>query len=399
MIDQVTKVLRRVKRPQSVNQTLALIASEFVYTKKSVNTKDLIEDLRIDDSVRAIAVVDEDKRMVGIVVRRNLSTLMLKPYAQDVLKQKPVNKIMKPTRIFSSSDSIFVVAEQLQSEMLYDEIQYYLISDSEGHFAGIFSTLDLLNYLSQLLQRDVTLAARLQKRIVKEREFMVGRSFEYISSNQTAKGVGGDFTSIQKVSEDDWLISLCDVSGKGVAASVITSVLWGMMNIYDFTNGLLPFIKKLNDYLVKTFEAEKFITALFLELDERKKVVRIFDMGHSHIFLIRNGKIHQIHIDKGNLPLGIMPGISPNVSKLPVQAGDLLFLITDGLIEQENKDGEIYDIQKAAKILLSNSTAPVENLLDLILRDFRKFREDQILNDDVSMTLLRFAEQELVLDE
>jgi sigma-B regulation protein RsbU (phosphoserine phosphatase) len=398
MVFNDIKVLQSIETHKSSSQTLALLVSEFLYTYETAPIQALIEDLRHHDEVRAIGVVNEKGQMSGILIRRHLSTLMLKPYAQDILKKRSVRQIMSSTRIFSLNDSIFVVAEQIKEELLMDEVQYFLVSDNDRSFGGIFSTLDILNYMSHLMQQDVALAGRLQKRIVKERELVVSNSFEYISSNQTAKGVGGDFTSIKRISGDKWLIALCDVSGKGIAASVITSVLWGMMSIYDFKNGMKEFIRNLNNYLVKTFEAEKFITGLFIELNESKYELKLCDMGHSHLFLLRKNKLHALETPEGNLPIGIMPDIEPKIHRLKYLPGDLVFLMTDGLIEQENMEKQVYNMERVETILSANPGAAVEVLHDLITRDFKKFRADQILNDDVSMTLIRFAEQEVVIE-
>lgn len=398
MVTQDIRVLQSIPKQKTSSQTLALIVSELVFAEESASAQDLIEDLRHHDEVRALGVVNAQGKISGIVVRRQLSILMLKPYAQDILKQKNVRQIMSSTRSFKSTDSIFVIVEQIREELLMDEVQYFPVSMPDGRFGGIFSTLDILNYMSHLMQQDVALAARLQKRIVKEKELVVGKKFEYISSNETAKGVGGDFTSIKKISNHKWLVSLCDVSGKGIAASVITSVLWGMMSIYDFSNGMKDFIVNLNNYLVKTFEAEKFVTGLFVEVNENKNLLKLCDMGHSHLYLLRKNKFHSLTIPEGNLPIGILSDIDPRIHKLHYQPGDLVFIMTDGLIEQENSEGEVYSISRVESILTANPEAPVEQLHDLIIRDFRNFRGNQVLGDDVSMSLLRFAEQELVIE-
>jgi sigma-B regulation protein RsbU (phosphoserine phosphatase) len=399
MISHDVRHLKVVGLPKTSSQTLALIVSELLYINEDAAVHDLIEDLSHHDEVKAIGVVDSSNQTTGVVIRRQLSTLMLKPYARDILKQRKVRQIMTQTRSFPITDSIFVVAEEIREEMLMDEVQYFLVAAGDGSFGGIFSTLDILNYMSHLMQQDVALAGRLQKRIVRERELKVGSNFEYISSNHTAKGVGGDFTSIRKIAQNKWLVSLCDVSGKGIAASVITSVLWGMMSIYDFKRGLKEFIRNLNNYLVRTFEAEKYITGLFLEIHEKKHVIKLCDMGHSHLYLLRGRNFHSIDIAEGNLPIGIMPELEPRIHRLHYKSGDLIFILSDGLIEQEDKHGRIYSIDRVEKILVDHPKMPVEQLHDLILRDFNTFRRDQILNDDVSMTLIRFADQEIYIDE
>jgi len=225
----------------------------------------------------------------------------------------------------------------------------------------------------------------------------VGERLELVASSHTAKGVGGDFYKVIQYERGRWLVALCDVSGKGVAASIITSVLWGMMSIYDFRNGMLPFIRQVNSYLVRTFETEKFVTAVFLDYDEATGEVSVCDLGHSHLFLFRQGQMRTIRTNQNNLPLGISPDLDPRTDTFRPRPSDLLFVITDGLIEQANLEGEEYSLSRIAALFGGHQSAPVETISDRLLEDFNRFRGRRPLGDDVTWALMRFARQTVIL--
>ena len=69
-----------------------------------------------------------------------------------------------------------------------------------------------------------------------------------------AKGVGGDFYMLKEVRNRVWFGGLCDVSGKGMAASLLTSVLSGFINNYDYRKRLVNFAEDLNGHLYSNSE-------------------------------------------------------------------------------------------------------------------------------------------------
>jgi serine phosphatase RsbU (regulator of sigma subunit) len=71
--------------------------------------------------------------------------------------------------------------------------------------------------------------------------------------SSAVKGVGGDFYCIKRVNEDKFFASICDVSGKGIAASLVVSMVWGFLGAYNMMNGLKPMLVKLNASMVQTF--------------------------------------------------------------------------------------------------------------------------------------------------
>jgi sigma-B regulation protein RsbU (phosphoserine phosphatase) len=141
-------------------------------------------------------------------------------------------------------------------------------------------------------------------------------------------------------------LALGDVSGKGVAASVLTSLLWGVLQFYDYRKGLKRLLAQVNEALIRTFHLEKYLTGVFLLFDPKTKELTLADMGHGHSWLVRRGKARPLRVSGPsgasgmNLPLGIDLELSPQVFRTHLQTGDLLCLYTDGLTEQESEDGK-----------------------------------------------------------
>lgn len=392
------QVLRQYEPGRINNQTIARIASNFHYCREEEKIFTLADKLRENETIMALGVVNRENHVVGIIVRKDFFNTMVRPYARDVFRNHPVSEIMQKPGHYDANMNLFSVSEEISEEMRRPGVTYYLLINEEGAFRGIFSTQDMLLYLSQITQSDIALARKLQSRIVRERDFVVGRRFEFVASSRTAKGVGGDYYEIRQFEENLWVSALCDVSGKGVAASIIAAIIWGMMSMYSFKRGCLKgFVRSLNEYIVKTFESEKFVTGLFIEYDEEKGELSVCDMGHSHFFLFREGKLRRLNTNQKNFPIGVAPEIDPKVDTFRPREGDTLFMITDGLTEQTNMSGETYSLERIARVMQQFRGEPVEFLADRLTNDFNAFRGKRSLSDDVTFALMRFAPQEVRL--
>ena len=390
-------VLQELPPHRAGDQSIVRLASSRTFVRGDVRVAALYEAMTADRSIQAVGVVNADDSLLGVIVRRDFLATMARPYAQDVLRNHPVTEVTTAARRFPGDSNTFTVSEEIADDMGRHSVTYYLLTWSGDRFAGVFSSQDMLMYLSSITQNDIDMARRLQARIVRTREISVGERLELVASSHTAKGVGGDFYKVIQYERGRWLVALCDVSGKGVAASIITSVLWGMMSIYDFRNGMLPFIRQVNSYLVRTFETEKFVTAVFLDYDEATGEVSVCDLGHSHLFLFRQGQMRTIRTNQNNLPLGISPDLDPRTDTFRPRPSDLLFVITDGLIEQANLEGDAYSLSRIAALFGGHQSAPVETISDRLLEDFNRFRGRRPLGDDVTWALMRFARQTVIL--
>src|SRR6056297_1187410 len=399
MITTVEKIGRIRIHTNLPSQSIGKIVSSGMYVHEDTPIEDLLtlfQDSK--EEIPAIGVVNNELRGKGAIVRKELVTLLSRPFGREVMKKRPVKKVSSETRSFLQNLHIFSVSDDLDKAIKQGSDEFFLLHDRDGRFQGLFSTQDLMIYLSNLTQEDITLAHNLQTRMVKERLSVLTADIEVAGSANTAKGVGGDFYSVKKITAKDWILSLCDVSGKGVAASIITAMLYGIIETFEFRRGLTEFVKRLNHSVFSTFNAEKYLTGVFLLFDESNSKIKILDMGHSFVTLLRDGRIRSIESSEKNLPVGITPDLDPGVIGLTLKRGDIMVLVTDGLTEQQNESGEEYPIKRLYHILTEYSQESLEELRERILDDFHSFKEDDPYHDDVTFMLIRYPHEE-VLEE
>ena len=120
-------------------------------------------------------------------------------------------------------------------------------------------------------------------------------------------------------------------------------------------------------------------------------------MGHSHIFVMRNGKLLKLTSKQKNIPIGVLSSMKPEINIFRPVTNDIIFILTDGLIEQENMVGKVYSFKRISSVLKTCSEKPVEHIRDSILKDFNSHKGSHHLNDDVTFAVIKFIKQDVTL--
>ncbi|MBN2874226.1 MAG: SpoIIE family protein phosphatase [Spirochaetales bacterium] len=327
-------------RPQKVYTTSILkIAGQYWTIRYDEAVRDLAEELRARSTIPVVAVVDEDGRAMGIVRMARLFEMLGKPFGLEILGKARVAEITEDAPRLPAGAELFGVAEETLSGQRADHHGWHLLEYEDGRFAGLFSAQDLSEYLSKITREDIEHAGRLQERLIAGHDDVSGKGWRFEGWSRSAKGIGGDLYYAKAYSDDESFFCLSDISGKGVSASVLVSMAYGMLRMHDHARGLDHLIRTVNATVVEAFHLEKYLTGVFMTWNSTTRKLTLADMGHSHCLVFRHGSPGRIKSLKTNLPLGIEPDITPQMNILSLKPGDVVFIYSDGLTEQEDANG------------------------------------------------------------
>ena len=381
-------VIKKIDLKSISGECIYKLATGLYYVYEDMNVVAFADELQKHNNINAVGVLDYDNKVKGIIIRNDFFKMLGKPFGRDIYKNKRINGIAEPCVCFFNEESIINVSEKLKSQLKEIENNYYICVDKSGAFSGIFSTKSILIYLSEITQKDLELAERLQKRIVNDDEYIDKKGFELAGVSKMAKEVGGDFYTVNETGNNKWIFSIFDISGKGISASLLTSLLGGMFNTFDFNKGLIHFASIVNRYIFNTFNLEKYATGIMIDYNDSNKEMSLYDAGHSFVYLFRNNKLLKLKTNP-NLPLGVSGTITPLLSRLRVSLDDMIFLFTDGLIEQKNSLGKSYSIKRIEDILIKNQKNNLEVIKNIILEDINGFKNGQYQQDDITFILIK----------
>ncbi len=369
-------------------EIIGKLASSRYYVKSDIPVDSLADVMNNNKEIFAVGVIShENDSILGIVLRNELLGVLSKLYGRDIYKNKPVSELMTSTEVFNYKTNIFAFANDMPNFSKKTDNRYFILKDNNDMFVGIFSTRDILVYLSEITQKDINLAKSLQSCIIKDEILVNEDNFDIIGATMMARDVGGDFYSAHKYSDDNWFISLCDVSGKGISASLLSVTIGGMVHLYDFNDGIENFIVKLNEYVYNTFGSEKFITGVFIDYNDKSGEMIIYDMGHSYIYIKRNGIVSRIKLKSENFPVGISLDCRPRCGKFIMSADDTVVVCTDGFEEQKNPEGQEFGTERLFDSIRNN--IGVKEICYDLFDNIKDFQQNQPQNDDMTIIIVQ----------
>jgi len=387
-------VINRLSEPACARFTVQMLVSSAYYVYSDSKIEKIVDELSENDKIFALAVVDKSMQVLGILIRKDLFDILGRRFGRELYYNKTAADMLQKVQLFDYTMHIFECSKRIEKDLLTGVHDYYALVDANGCYKGLFSTKDMLIFLSRLTQIDIEQAKRVINRIVKKEYELRTKRLTISVRNELVQDIGGDsYFVIPSKKENQLIVAICDVVGKGVAASMITTLINGMVTTYDFDNGSIDsFLVHLNNYIFSTFEGEKFVTACFMLINEDNGTLTLYDFGQSMIYLYR-GNIYKLSVKEskdGNMPLGIKRITDVYSGKIKLKPGDIVFTITDGCVEQRDISCQQYGIQRFNKMFVSNYSDDLTKTLNAILTDIHNFRNPYPQLDDMTIVCFRY---------
>jgi hypothetical protein len=196
-------------------------------------------------------------------------------------------------------------------------------------------------------------AAREIQRLMVPEDLPPAPGYAIESIYRPAAQVGGDFFQVIPIGRGQTLVVIGDVSGKGISAAMIVSMIIGMLHTLSrITQDPAQILAELNSRL---FERKHggFVTCLAARLDPSGHVA-LANAGHLPPWL--NG----VEIAfPGSLPLSLVASAAPEQVTLEMRLGDRLTLTTDGVVEARDAQGALFGFDRV-QALMRQEASPLE---------------------------------------
>ena len=278
------------------------------------------------------------------------------------------------------------------------------------HLATCFNAMtdELQSYMKNLTQvtaekeriaTELSVATNIQKSMLPNifPPFPTKREFDIYATMHAAKEVGGDFYDFYLLDERHLVITIADVSGKGVPAALFMVISKTILKDFAQTMGGLddvaPLVACANDQLCQNNDAMMFVTAFVGMLDIETGRLAYVSAGHNPplIFRAAEGKFSYLDV-KRNLILGFRSGAQYQGQETILAPGDRIFLYTDGVTEAMNEEEELYGEERLLSCL--NGTVPqnhgVKELLASVSSSLKEHVKTAEQSDDITMLALAY---------
>jgi phosphoserine phosphatase RsbU/P len=239
----------------------------------------------------------------------------------------------------------------------------------------------------QRLEQELSIAREIQQALLPcgLRDFP---HLDVVGMNSPCLAVGGDYFDVFPMSDDRIAFLIADVSGKGLGAALLTTMLQGALT--GMTIGADParVFNHINRFLCAHSELGKYATIFFGVLDLEGHL-EFINAGHPSPILVRGGETSE-PFTEGSCPVGLVPGAEYVAACMKLHPGDTLVLFSDGVSEAMDSEENIFGVARLRDILTGQHEAPLDRLQKTVLESVDQFSRGASQADDITLLLVRY---------
>ena len=243
--------------------------------------------------------------------------------------------------------------------------------------------------IRERIQRDVDLAAAVQRTLI-VRDLPAVPGLGLAGRYLPAAEIGGDLYDLFKRTDGKLVVTVADVSGKGIPAALVmgmtrTALHGAAKRHVDPASALNSINVELYDDLS---DLSKFVTACMVFYDPVLRTLEIANCGHSPVILCpANGSARLLEPDAP--PIGVLAGNVSTLRSENLALGDVLVIGTDGISEADAVNGQMYGYDRLLECVETLRAEEAPALADAILLDVRQFSLGVSQSDDQALVVLK----------
>ncbi|MDX1961318.1 MAG: 7TM diverse intracellular signaling domain-containing protein [Leptospiraceae bacterium] len=267
-------------------------------------------------------------------------------------------------------------------------LQIGAISEATLLSLGLASRIDKLLIQESEWNTQLTIARNIQNSLLPQKipDFIKNQfGFKYIPM----MGVGGDFLDIQSNDKNQIGLFLCDVSGHGISAALLASMVKISLNSWlQNMESPLKILSNIKHSLTNKMSGH-FLSAVVCFIDLNSGKMKYASAGHLPSLLLRkNGEFIWLK-SKGVIIHESFPAKWEEI-EVQLLEGDKLVIYTDGVTEAKDKNGVLYEEDRFLKLCLNNYNLSPKKFCEQVLNEIIKYTGTAELNDDFTVIVFEF---------
>jgi sigma-B regulation protein RsbU (phosphoserine phosphatase) len=221
---------------------------------------------------------------------------------------------------------------------------------------------------------------------------------EVSATNIPSKQIGGDYYDLFQLPDGGHLISIADVTGKGVPAALLMANLQAMIHALALQDTTLEEATgTINDFIYNHTPSDKFITFFWAKLLVNGRTLRFVNAGHDYPLWFRASNSGVDHfqtepteLKDGGLLLGAIPTLQPyGITEIELACDDILVFFTDGVTEAMNPETqEEFGLERLIQLVQNNRNQSAEVIKDKIITEVNRFSTG-VRFDDLTLIVIR----------
>jgi len=274
-----------------------------------------------------------------------------------------------------------------------------VLRTSADQFALVIENARLTDRVveQETLRRDIALASEVQRRLLPEAPPRAD-GVEFAAASVPARRIGGDYYDFVELPGHGIGIALADVSGKGVAAALIMSVVQASLRLISSEGDVPPsrLVARMNECVYRSTPASKYATFFYAQLDEQRRL-RYVNAGHNAPYLLRadrrstagSAPLEIEELSTGGTVVGLFPEMEYEEATVELRLGDVLLAFTDGVPEAHNPEDEEFGEERLRQLLRQTAHLPANEIGARLSDEMKNWIGDAEQYDDLTFIVMK----------
>lgn len=317
-------------------------------------------------------------------------------YALSNYFVEPIQKITRRVRRFTSGET--------ESELPLDGAdEFFEISKAFNQMTTRLNEERKSVVEREKLAKELELASQIQKTLLPE-GISSFPGLEIDAFYKAASRIGGDLYDAFDIGDGKYCIVVADVSGKGIPASLVMSMLRTVVRIYsDGATSARELLLKVNGYLQKNIPSGIFVTLFLMLYDSKSNKSTAVSAGHNPLILYRSAENKIERFNPSGMPVGLPQSSGSSYengleeAEITLNRGDTFMLYTDGVSEATDENGQHFGVERIEQTLFDISSRCADQKLNDAASKMKEaltdFSHRQDFSDDITFILGRRVEE------
>ncbi|MGZ4788183.1 MAG: PP2C family protein-serine/threonine phosphatase [Terriglobales bacterium] len=240
-----------------------------------------------------------------------------------------------------------------------------------------------------VMKRDLEIAREIQHWLVpSEAPKVPGLDIAFVT--RPANTVAGDYYDvIPRGMDGKQLLVIADVAGKSMPAALLMATFQASLKTLSATSpDLVDLVCGLNRYASDhSIHGSRFTTAFLAEFDPARRSLTFVNAGHNPPVKMRGIETEQLNA--GGVPLGILKDANYESGRTMLQAGDVLAIYTDGVVEAENVAGQEFGEDRMLAAIRSVLGGSAQQMLQQLMAQIEVFVGTAPQHDDITCMIVK----------
>jgi sigma-B regulation protein RsbU (phosphoserine phosphatase) len=215
--------------------------------------------------------------------------------------------------------------------------------------------------------------------------------FDISGASYPAEAIGGDYYDFVPLRDGSLGVAIGDVSGHGVGPALLMAEVRAFLRAFAQTETNVGAILGLvNRVLIPDIQDDRFITMLFARLDPRTRRFSYSSAGHQRGYILNGaGEVKHV-LESTATPLGIFSeNTFPTSEEIPLELGDLILLVTDGVADASAPDGTRFGAKRTCDLVRAYRREKSREIVENLYQAVRAFGQNMPQYDDITATVIK----------